>query len=187
MNIKELMASHQVGTKEVIFGARSEDGETIEDEHLKIVFVEAPVAASRSHAVALLNLLDGSMKLTPVTVQKNGKDEKDMDFNFDITKVISNFGSKTMKDIERFINAHCQMAIKVDGEWVRVDTAIQKEVDFAFGYGENSGYYYPFIFEGIKYHFAKHLPSGGGLLKRLADKMINKMQLDQLTNSKLTG
>ena len=176
MSIKDLINAYQPETHEAIFG---------EDESLKVVFIASTVDLSRKKALELFNLLENSLKFKAVDngVDESGKPKKGLDFDFDITKVLANLNSESAKSIEQFIIKNSKMYLNVDGEWRQADTAVKAEVDYVFTVHPDQ--YYNFLFEGIKFHFAKHLPSGNGLLKNLANKVQNSMTLGSLkANSK---
>ena len=151
------------------------ENDVLVDEQIKVVFIQNnSLDLSKTKALELLKLLDGSLKAK--TVEVDG--QKTIDFDLDFTKIIGNLGSPSMKGVEDFIQRNCKMFIKDDGEWVQVDTAKKIEVDFVFS--RYAGQYFNFLIEGIKFHFAKFLPSGNGLLANLANKAVNKMQLENL-------
>lgn len=173
MSIQHLINAYTPETKESVFGLNGEDGEVIES--LKVIYIQNnSLDLSKSKALELLKLLDGSLKAK--TVEVDG--QKTIDFDLDFTKIIGNLGSPSMKGVEDFIQRNCKMFIKDDGEWVQVDTSKKIEVDFVFH--RYAGQYFNFLIEGIKFHFAKFLPSGNGLLANLANKAVNKMQLENL-------
>ena len=163
MSIKDLINAYQPETHEAVY-----------DDGLKVVFISAPVQVSRDKALELLRLLDGSLKAK--TVEVDG--QKTIDFDLDFTKILANFSSGTMKGIEQFIIKNSKMYLNVDGEWRQADTAAKAEVDYVFN--QHASQYFNFLIDGIKFHFAKHLPSGNGLLANLANKAVNKMQLDEM-------
>ena len=163
MSIKDLINAYQPETHEVTYG-----------EDLKVVFISAPVQVSRDKALELLRLLDGSLKAK--TVEVDG--QKTIDFDLDFTKILANFSSGTMKNIEQFIIKNSKMYLNVNGEWRQADTAVKAEVDYVFN--QHASQYFNFLIDGVKFHFAKHLPSGNGLLANLANKAVNKMQLDEM-------
>jgi hypothetical protein len=163
MSIKDLINAYQPETREVTYG-----------EDLKVIFISAPVQVSRDKALELLRLLDGSLKAK--TVEVDG--QKTIDFDLDFTKILANFSSGTMKNIEQFIIKNSKMYLNVNGEWRQADTAVKAEVDYVFN--QHASQYFNFLIDGVKFHFAKHLPSGNGLLANLANKAVNKMQLDEM-------
>ena len=163
MSIKDLINAYTPETKEVTY-----------EDSLKIVFISAPVQVSRDKALELLRLLDGSLKAK--TVEHEG--QKTIDFDLDFTKILANFSSGTMKGIEQFIIKNSKMYLNVEGEWRQADTAVKAEVDYVFN--QHANQYFNFLIDGIKFHFAKHLPSGNGLLANLANKAVNKMQMDEM-------
>ena len=163
MSIKDLINAYQPEMREAVY-----------DDGLKVIFISAPVQVSRDKALELLRLLDGSLKAK--TVEVDG--QKTIDFDLDFTKILANFSSGTMKGIEQFIIKNSKMYLNVDGEWRQADTAVKAEVDYVFN--QHANQYFNFLIDGIKFHFAKHLPSGNGLLANLANKAVNKMQLDEM-------
>ena len=163
MSIKDLINAYQPETHEAVY-----------DDGLKVIFISAPVQVSRDKALELLRLLDGSLKAK--TVEADG--QKTIDFDLDFTKILANFSSGTMKGIEQFIIKNSKMYLNVEGEWRQADTAAKAEVDYVFN--QHANQYFNFLIDGIKFHFAKHLPSGNGLLANLANKAVNKMQLDEM-------
>ena len=171
MSIKDLISAYQPETHEAIFG---------EDESLKVVFIASTVDLSRKKALELFNLLENSLKFKAVDngVDESGKPKKGLDFDFDITKVLANLNSESTKSIEQFIIKNSKMYLNVDGEWRQADTAVKAEVDYVFN--QHASQYFNFLIDGVKFHFAKHLPSGNGLLANLANKAVNKMQLDEM-------
>lgn len=173
MSIQHLINAYTPETKDVMLGVYEND--VLVDEQIKVVFIQNnSLDLSKTKALELLKLLDGSLKAK--TVEVDG--QKTIDFDLDFTKIIGNLGSPSMKGVEDFIQRNCKMFIKDDGEWVQVDTAKKIEVDFVFS--RYAGQYFNFLIEGIKFHFAKFLPSGNGLLANLANKAVNKMQLENL-------
>lgn len=175
MSIQNLINSYQPETLDKKFG---------EDESLRVVYVSAPVNISRTKALELLRLLDGSIKAKTVELEEldeKGQKKKTIDFDLDFTKILANFSSGTMKSIEDFIIKNSRIYLLSDGEWHTVDVSKKLEVDFAFTLHANE--YFNFLIDGVKFHFAKHLPSGNGLLANLANKAINKMQLDEMNPS----
>lgn len=173
MSIQHLINAYTPETKDVMLGVYEDD--VLVDEQIKVIFIQNnSLDLSKTKALELLKLLDGSLKAK--TVEVDG--QKTIDFDLDFTKIIGNLGSTSMKGVEDFIQRNCKMFIKDDGEWVQVDTAKKIEVDFVFH--RYAGQYFNFLIEGIKFHFAKFLPSGNGLLANLADKAVNKMQLENL-------
>lgn len=160
MSIKDLINAYQPETHEAVYG---------ENEDLKVIFITAPVDVSRRKATELLNLLENSLKFK--AVDNGGK--KGVDFDFDITKVLSNLSSESASNIEQFIIKNSKIYLNVNGEWRQADTAVKAEVDYVFTM--HPGQYYNVIIDGIKFHFAKHLPSGNGLLKSLASKIGNSV------------
>lgn len=173
MSIQHLINAYTPETKDVMLGVYEDD--VLVDEQIKVVFVQNnSLDLSKTKALELLKLLDGSLKAK--TVEVNG--QKTIDFDLDFTKIIGNLGSPSMKGVEDFIQRNCKMFIKDGSEWVQVDTAKKIEVDFVFH--RYAGQYFNFLIEGIKFHFAKFLPSGNGLLANLANKAVNKMQLENL-------
>lgn len=173
MSIQHLINAYTPETKDVMLGVCEDD--VLVDEQIKVVFIQNnSLDLSKTKALELLKLLDGSLKAK--TVEVDG--QKTIDFDLDFTKIIGNLGSPTMKGVEDFIQRNCKMFIKDDGEWIQVDTAKKIEVDFVFS--RYAGQYFNFLIEGIKFHFAKFLPSGNGLLANLANKAVNKMQLENL-------
>lgn len=173
MSIQHLINAYTPETKDVMLGVYEDD--VLVDEQIKVVFVQNnSLDLSKTKALELLKLLDGSLKAK--TVEVDG--QKTIDFDLDFTKIIGNLGSPSMKGVEDFIQRNCKMFIKDDGEWVQVDTAKKIEVDFVFH--RYAGQYFNFLIEGIKFHFVKFLPSGNGLLANLANKAVNKMQLENL-------
>ena len=135
-------------------------------ENLKVIYVETSFDASFSKAKDLLKLLNGALKAKKV--DHNGKPTLDLDLDF--TAVSNNFASGEMATIEAYIRKNCKLFLKHEGEWLHVEL---DEMDFAFN--QEHGTYLPFLFEGVKFHFAKHLPSGTGLLANLANQAVNKM------------
>lgn len=173
MSIQHLINAYTPETKDVMLGVYEDD--VLVDEQIKVIFIQNnSLDLSKTKALELLKLLDGSLKAK--TVEVDG--QKTIDFDLDFTKIIGNLGSPSMKGVEDFIQRNCKMFIKDGSEWVQVDTAKKIEVDFVFH--RYAGQYFNFLIEGIKFHFAKFLPSGNGLLKNLADKAVNKMQLENL-------
>lgn len=173
MSIQHLINAYTPETKDVMLGVYEDD--VLVDEQIKVVFVQNnSLDLSKTKALELLKLLDGSLKAK--TVEVDG--QKTIDFDLDFTKIISNLGSPSMKGVEDFIQRNCKMFIKDKDEWIQVDTAKKIEVDFVFH--RYAGQYFNFLIEGIKFHFAKFLPSGNGLLANLANKAVNKMQLENL-------
>ncbi|MED6004941.1 MULTISPECIES: putative phage tail assembly chaperone [Enterobacteriaceae] len=180
MSIQHLINAHVPETKEVVFGIKDEQGNVVE-EQFKVVYIAAPVQLSRTNALELLRLLDGSIKAKTVELEEldeNGKKKKTIDFDLDFTKILNNFSSGTMKKIEDFIVSKTKMYLFDSGEWHQVDTAKKIETDFVFT--RHADQYFNFLIEGVKFHFAKHLPSGNGLLANLANKAVNKMQLEEM-------
>jgi len=170
MSIKDLINAYQPETHEAVY-----------DDGLKVVFISAPVQVSRDKALELLRLLDGSLKAKTVELEEldeKGNKKKTIDFDLDFTKILANFSSGTMKGIEQFIIKNSKMYLNVEGEWRQADTAVKAEVDYVFN--QHANQYFNFLIDGIKFHFAKHLPSGNGLLANLANKAVNKMQLDEM-------
>ena len=135
-------------------------------ENLKVIYVETSFDASFSKAKDLLKLLNGALKAKKV--EHDGKPTLDLDLDF--TAVSNNFASGEMTTIEVFIRKNCKLFLKSEGEWLHAEL---DEMDFAFN--QEHGTYLPFLFEGVKFHFAKHLPSGTGLLANLANQAVNKM------------
>ena len=135
-------------------------------ENLKVIYVETGFYASLTKAKDLLKLLNGALKAKKV--DHDGKPTLDLDLDF--TAVSNNLSSGEMESIEAFIRRNCKLFLKHEGEWLLVEL---DEMDFAFN--QEHGTYLPFLFEGVKFHFAKHLPSGTGLLANLANKAVNKM------------
>lgn len=135
-------------------------------ENLKVIYVETSFDDSFSKAKDLLKLLNGALKAKKV--EHDGKPTLDLDLDF--TAVSNNFSSGEMATIEVFIRKNCKLFLKNEGEWLFAEL---DEMDFAFN--REHGTYLPFLFEGVKFHFAKHLPSGTGLLANLANKAVNKM------------
>lgn len=173
MSIQHLINAYTPETKDVMLGVYEDD--VLVDEQIKVVFIQNnSLDLSKTKALELLKLLDGSLKAK--TVEVDG--QKTIDFDLDFTKIIGNLGSPSMKGVEDFIQRNCKMFIKDGSEWVQVDTAKKIEVDFVFH--RYAGQYFNFLIEGIKFHFAKFLPSGNGLLANLANKAVNKMQLENL-------
>lgn len=173
MSIQHLINAYTPETRDVMLGVYED--EVLVDEQIKVVFIQNnSLDLSKTKALELLKLLDGSLKAK--TVEVDG--QKTIDFDLDFTKIISNLGSPSMKGVEDFIQRNCKMFIKDGSEWVQVDTAKKIEVDFVFH--RYAGQYFNFLIEGIKFHFAKFLPSGNGLLANLANKAVNKMQLENL-------
>lgn len=172
MSIQNLINAYQPETLDKKFGA---------DESLRVVYVSAPVNISRTKALELLRLLDGSIKAKTVELEEldeKGNKKKTIDFDLDFTKILANFSSGTMKSIEEFIIKNSRIYLLSDGEWHQVDVSKKVEVDFAFTL--HASEYFNFLIDGVKFHFAKHLPSGNGLLANLANKAINKMQLEEM-------
>lgn len=163
MSIQHLINEYQPETKEVELG-----------ENLKAIFIETGFNASYNKAKELLKLLNGALKAKKVEV--DGKPTLDLDLDF--TAISNNFSSGEMKSIEDFIRTNCRLLLKHNGEWLNVDTKKNAEIDFAFN--TNHGQYLPFLIEGVKFHFAKHLPSGNGLLANLANQAVNKMTANLL-------
>lgn len=184
MSIQHLINAHVPETKEVVFGIKDEQGNLVE-EQFKVVYIAAPVQLSRDKAIELLHLFENSIKFKAVDsgFDENGKPKKGLDFDFDITKIITNLNSPTIKNIEQFIIKNCKMYLYDNGEWLQVDTSKKIEVDYVFT--RHPDQLINFLVSGVKFHFAKHLPSGNGLLTNLANRIKNKMLLDQLAaNSK---
>ena len=177
MNFQDLINAHSPDTHESLFG---------EDEGLKVIYISAPVQVSRDKALELLRLLDGSLKAKTVEtaeLDEKGNPKKTIDFDLDFTKILANFSSGTMKGIEQFIQKNCKMYVNSNGEWIQADISKKDHIDHVFTMYASQ--YFNFLIEGIKFHFAKHLPSGNGLLANLANKAVNKMQLEELqANSK---
>lgn len=179
MSIQHLINSYVPETKQVCYGPVDENGNM--DEKLKVIFISAPVQISRDKALELLRLLDGSLKAKTVELEEldeKGQKKKTIDFDLDFTKILANFSSGTMKGIEQFIIKNSKMYLNSGGEWHQVDTTKKVEVDFVFNL--HADQYFNFLIDGVKFHFAKHLPSGNGLLANLANKAVNKMQLDEM-------
>ena len=173
MSIQHLINAYTPETKESVFGLNGEDGEVIES--VKVIYIQNnSLDLSKSKALELLKLLDGSIKAK--TVEIDG--QKTIDFDLDFTKILGNFNSPVMKGVEEFIQKNCKMFIKHDGEWVQVDTSKKVEIDYVFT--KYADQYFNFLIDGIKFHFVKFLPSGNGLLANLANKAVNKMQLENL-------
>lgn len=160
MSIKHLINAYEPQTKEAMLS-----------DNLKVVFIEATFNDSFSKAKELLKLLNGALKAK--TVKVDSKDTLDMDIDF--TAISSNLASGEMKTIEAFIRKNCKLFLQDGGEWHHV---LVDEMDFAFN--QENGTYIPFLVDGVKFHFAKHLPSGNGLLASLANKAINKMHIENL-------
>lgn len=158
MSIKHLINEYQPETKEIELG-----------ENLKAILIETGFDASYSKAKELLKLLNGALKAKKVEVD----DKPTLDLDLDFTAISNNFSSGEMKSIEDFIRKNCRLMLKHNDEWLNVDVAKKEEVDFAFNV--NHGQYLPFLIEGVKFHFAKHLPSGNGLLANLANQAVNKL------------
>ncbi|MER1952411.1 MAG: putative phage tail assembly chaperone [Aerococcus urinaeequi] len=180
MSIQHLINAYTPETKDVMLGVYEDD--VLVDEQIKVVFIQNnSLDLSKTKALELLKLLDGSIKAKTVEtdeLDESGNKKKTIDFDLDFTKIIGNLGSPSMKGVEDFIQRNCKMFIKDGSEWVQVDTAKKIEVDFVFH--RYAGQYFNFLIEGIKFHFAKFLPSGNGLLANLANKAVNKMQLESL-------
>ena len=173
MSIQHLINAYTPETKESVFRASGENDDFV--EVIKVIHVQNNNSdLSKSKALELLKLLDGSIKAK--TVEVDG--QKTIDFDLDFTKILGNLNSPVMKDIEQFIQKNCKMFIKDKGEWVQVDTAKKVEIDYVFTKYANQ--YFNFLIDGIKFHFLKFLPSGTGLLANLANKAVNKMQLENL-------
>ena len=180
MSIQHLINAYTPETKESVFGLNGEDGEVIES--VKVIYIQNnSLDLSKSKALELLKLLDGSIKAKTVEtdeLDESGSKKKTIDFDLDFTKILGNFNSPVMKGVEEFIQKNCKMFIKHDGEWVQVDTSKKVEIDYVFT--KYADQYFNFLIDGIKFHFVKFLPSGNGLLANLANKAVNKMQLENL-------
>ena len=175
MSIKHLINAYTPETKDAVFGVYDKD--ILVDEQIKVIFVQPDsLDLSKTKAFELLKVLDGSIKVKTIELDdldETGKKKKTIDFDLDFTKIIGNLNSPAIKGVEQFIQKNCKMFIKDKGEWVQVDTSCKDEVDFVFKLFPDQ--YFNFLIDGIKFHFAKFLPSGKGLLANLAGKAVNKM------------
>ena len=102
MSIQHLINAYTPETKDVMLGVYEND--VLVDEQIKVVFIQNnSLDLSKTKALELLKLLDGSLKAK--TVEVDG--QKTIDFDLDFTKIIGNLGSPSMKGVEDFIQRNC--------------------------------------------------------------------------------
>lgn len=166
MSIQHLVNSYQPKSEVVDYG-----------DTVKVAFIETPFNISFDKSQQLLTMLDGALKLSTKSV--DGKVQPDIDLDF--TAITSNFASGKAKSIIDFIRKNCRIQLLSNGDWLDVDVSKADQVDYVFN--TNDGIYLNFLFDGVKFHFAKHLPSGTELLTGLANKMMNRLAITQPTNS----
>lgn len=176
MSIQHLINAYTPETKESVFSVAGENDDLI--EVIKVIHVQNnSLDLSKSKALELLKLLDGSFKMKLISA--DGEDgEQIPDYAFDFTKIASNLSSPSMKGVEDFVQKNCKMFIKDKGEWVQVDTAKKAEIDYVFT--KYADQYFNFLIDGVKFHFLKFLPSGTELLTNLANQAANRFQLENL-------
>ena len=169
MSIQHLVNEYQPRTHDTKLG-----------EDVRVIYIESSYQKTMDKVKELLCLLKGALKIQPLP--KGSKSAIPFDFDFDPASIVANLKSQEVKDLEDFIKSNCRILINHNDEWLNVDVSKTQEFEYVFNVNPEQAF--PFLIEGVKFHFLKYsasiLESFISQAKTAGNQQINQSLLDSL-------